>query len=61
MRKFNLVGDTTWVRGHVLSAELREGAGVVVLELRSENSTGVTVGPGQVEVTLPLRSAAMAG
>ena len=61
MRKFNLVGDTTWVRGHVLSAELRDGAGVVVLELRSENSTGVTVGPGQVEVTLPLRSAAMAG
>ena len=34
MREFNLVGDTTWVRGHVLSAELRDGAGVVALELR---------------------------
>ena len=61
MRKFNLVGDTTWVRGHVLSAELRDGAGVVVLELRSENSTGITVGPGQVAVTLPLRDAATVG
>jgi hypothetical protein len=28
---------------------------VVTLELRSENSAGVTVGPGQVEVTLPVR------
>jgi acyl dehydratase len=53
MRRFNLVGDTTWVRGHVVSAELADGAGVVVLELRSENSAGITVGPGQVEVTLP--------
>ena len=55
MRQFNLVGDTTRVLGQVVSAELREGAGVVVLELRSENSSGVTVGPGQVEVTLPRR------
>ena len=55
MRKFNLVGDTTTVRGHVASARVEDGAGVVVLELRSENSTGVTVGPGEVEVTLPLR------
>jgi acyl dehydratase len=58
MRQFNLVGDTTRVLGHVASAELRDGAGVVVLELRSENSKGVTVGPGQVEVTLPVRTAA---
>jgi len=50
MRRFNLVGDTTRVLGHVVSAELRDGAGVVVLELRSENSAGITVGPGQVEV-----------
>lgn len=55
MRRFNLVGDTTRVRGHVVSAELRDGAGVVVLGLRSENSGGVTIGPGQVEVTLPVR------
>ncbi len=61
MRQFNLVGDTTRVLGHVASAELRDGAGVVVLELRSENSRGVTVGPGHVEVTLPVRAAGRQG
>jgi acyl dehydratase len=61
MRQFNLVGDTTRVLGQVASAELRDGVGVVVLELRSENSKGVTVGPGQVEVTLPVRDAVTAG
>lgn len=58
MRQFNYVGDTTRVLGKVLSAERRDGAGVVLLELRSQNSAGVTVGPGQVEVTLPLRDPA---
>jgi acyl dehydratase len=58
MRRFNLVGDTTRVLGHVVAAELRDGVGVVVLELRSENSGGVTIGPGQVEVTLPVRDGA---
>jgi acyl dehydratase len=57
MRKFNLVGDTTRVLGRVVSAEQRDGIGVVVLELRSENSGGITVGPGEVEVTLPVRGA----
>jgi acyl dehydratase len=56
MRQFNLVGDTTYVRGRVVSAELHDRAGIVVIEMRSENSAGVTVGPGQVEVTLPLRA-----
>ena len=58
MRQFNLVGDTTRVLGYVVSAEMQDDVGVVVLELRSENSRGVTVGPGQVEVTLPLLEAA---
>jgi len=58
MRRFNLVGDTTRVLGHVVSAELRDGVGVVVLELRSENSGGITIGPGQVDVTLPVRDGA---
>jgi acyl dehydratase len=55
MRQFNVVGDTTRVLGKVISTEVRERTGLVVLELRSENSSGVTVGPGQVEVTLPRR------
>ena len=55
MRSFNYVGDTARVLGRVVGAERQDGAGVVTLELRSENSAGVTVGPGRVEVTLPVR------
>jgi acyl dehydratase len=55
MVRFNVVGDTTRVVGRVLSTRREGDVGVVVLEVRSENSNGVTVGPGQVEVTLPAR------
>jgi acyl dehydratase len=55
MRQFNVVGDTMRVLGHVVSADRADRTGQVVLELRSETSAGLTVGPGQVEVTLPLR------
>lgn len=56
MRQFNVVGDTMRVLGRVVSADQAHGTGLVTLELRSETSVGVTVGPGQVEVTLPLRA-----
>ncbi|WP_433186450.1 acyl dehydratase [Actinoallomurus sp. CA-150999] len=62
MRAFNVVGDTTWVRGRVASVGTDEspggdeGPGVVDLELWCENSAGVTVGPGTVRVTLPARA-----
>ncbi|MPY56515.1 hotdog family protein [Streptomyces spongiae] len=58
MRAFNTVGDTTWVRGRVLSTETDAGPGTVDIEVYCENSAGVTVGPGTVRVTLPLREAA---
>jgi acyl dehydratase len=57
MRRFNTVGDTTRVVGQVVATRREGGTGVIVLEVHSANSTGITVGPGQVEVTLPLRSA----
>jgi len=56
MRRFNTVGDTTRVQGRVVSTRIDDSAGLVELELRSANSLGVTVGPGQVVVTLPRRS-----
>ena len=56
MRQFNVVGDTMRVLGHVVSAGRADGTGLVTLELRSETSAGVTVGPGRVEATLPLRA-----
>jgi acyl dehydratase len=51
MRAFNTVGDTMWVHAAVESIS----DGVVTVAIRCENSTGVTVGPGTVEVALPRR------
>jgi acyl dehydratase len=56
MGRFNTVCDTTRVQGRVVSTRIDDSAGLVELELRSANSLGVTVGPGQVVVTLPRRS-----
>jgi acyl dehydratase len=57
MRKFNLVGSVMTVSGTVTATRLEGDTGVVTLELASTVGPDVTVGPGQVEVTLP-RSAA---
>lgn len=55
MNSFNLVGQTVTVRGRV-TAKSREGdLGLVEIELWSENENGVSVGPGSMMVTLPLR------
>lgn len=56
MRQFNVVGDTMRVLGQVVSADQAHGPDLITLELRSETSAGITVGPGQVEVTLPRRA-----
>jgi len=54
MRKFNLVGSVMTVSGKVTCVQ-PEG-GVVTLEMVSRVGQDVTVGPGQVVVTLPLSS-----
>ena len=55
MRIFNTVGDTVVVKGRV-ERKWREGdAGFVELSVWSENSKGVSVGPGRIVATLPLR------
>ncbi|WP_063726732.1 hypothetical protein [Streptomyces sp. RTd22] len=56
MRAFNVVGDTTWVHARVVSVTTEDGPGTVDIEVRCENSAGVTVGPGTVRATLPLRA-----
>lgn len=58
MKAFNYVGDTTSVIGRVVSADVIDDEGVVTVELRSENSRGLTVGPGTVTVVLPRRQGA---
>jgi acyl dehydratase len=56
MKSFNYVGDTMHVHARVAAVGIDDdGAGVVEVEIWCENSTGVTVGPGVVEVALPRR------
>lgn len=57
MKSFNYVGDTTRVIATVTGADIVDGQGIVTITVRSENSRGLTVGPGTVTVALPLRDA----
>ena len=62
MKSFNVVGDTVVVKGHVVRKWLDGTNAYVECEIRSENSRGVTVGPGRVVATMPrARPAASAG
>jgi acyl dehydratase len=54
MRKFNLVGSVMTVAGVVTGTSLDGETGIVTLELTSRVGEDVTVGPGQVVVTLPV-------
>ena len=56
MRSFNYVGDTLRVLAEVGATRLEGEDGVVELAIRCENSKGVSVGPGTVEVVLPRRT-----
>ncbi|HEY8532640.1 MAG TPA: hypothetical protein VIL44_02030 [Micromonospora sp.] len=58
MRSFNYAGDTVWVHAEVTGTRVENGVGVVDIGIRCENSSGISVGPGTVEVTLPMRSGA---
>jgi hypothetical protein len=51
MRKFNLVGSVMTVGGRVTDVRVD---GTVVLEVTSRVGDDLTVGPGVVEVTLPV-------
>lgn len=57
MRSFNTAGDTVTVAGTVSRAWIEGDEGLVELRLESRNSRGVSVGPGTVTATLPLRTA----
>ncbi len=54
MRSFNVVGDTVVVRGEVARLWRDDQAeGWVDIRIWSENSQGVSVGPGNILATLP--------
>lgn len=54
-RRFNYVGDTTWVRGQVTAKRVAGVHRVVDLELRCENQRGETTTPATATVILPTR------
>jgi acyl dehydratase len=55
MRRFNTVGQTVVVRGRVASKRREDRDALLELELWSEVDGDVTVGPGTVTVSLPVR------
>ena len=57
MRVFNTVGETAVTSGEVKRAWQEDGENLVELEITTEISKGVSVGPGPVLVTLPSRPA----
>lgn len=62
MRSFNYVGTTMRVLGEVSDARLVDGpggpVGIAEIAVRCEGPKGVSVGPGTVEVLLPVDSGA---
>ena len=56
-RKFNYIGDTTWVRGKVVDKVQVEGRNEVHLEISCGNQRGETTTPGTAVVLLPSKDA----
>lgn len=54
-RKFNYIGDTTWVRGTVVDKVQTEGRNEVHLEVDCWNQRGERTTPGTAVVLLPTR------
>ena len=54
-RKFNYIGDTTWVRGKVVDKVQVDGRNEVHLEIACSNQRGETTTPGTAVVLLPTR------
>ena len=55
VRRFNLLGDTTWVRGTVTDRFERDGKKLVACDLWAENQRGETTAQGKAEAMLPSR------
>ena len=56
-RRFNFMGDTTWLDGEVVDKRQVEGRSEVHLEIRCTNQRGVVTSPGRAIVLLPTRDA----
>lgn len=54
-RRFNYMGDTTWVKGRVTDKKQQDGRHEVYLDVWCENQRGEITSPGQAVVLLPTR------
>ena len=54
-RRFNFVGDTTWLKGKVTGKQQVDGRNEVSIELWCENQRGVITSPATAVVLLPSR------
>lgn len=52
-RKFNYVGDTTWLKGRVAGKRVADGQAMVDLEIWCENQRGDITSPATATVVLP--------
>jgi acyl dehydratase len=55
MRRFNIVGDTTWCTGKVVRKYVKDNTGLVDIELAAINQRGEVTTPGLATVALPSR------
>ena len=55
MKSFNVAGTTVVVKGRVTRSWLEGDRGLSELEVWSENGDTVSVGPGLVTVSLPMK------
>jgi len=53
MRRFNIVGDTTWCKGKVARKYVKDGYALVDLDIWAENQRGEITAPGMATVMLP--------
>lgn len=60
MRSFNYAGDILRVVAEVAATRVEDTVGVVEIAIHCENRSGVSVGPGVVEVELPRRTGTIA-
>ena len=55
MRRFNIVGDTTWAKGKVVKKYVKDKVALVDIEIAAENQRGEVTTPGFATVALPSR------
>jgi len=58
IRRFNVVGDTTWCKGKVTKRYIENGEHLVDIDIWAENQRGEITAPGWATVRLPLKTAA---